>query len=88
MVDDKAVARVPLHGREKFNYDRGRFMAAAQAADDGCWLKHTDFHWSRNVQGIRLDYWPSRKKFSFKGKVMRGDVYDFIKSVNEGGIGA
>lgn len=88
MVDDKTVVRVPLHGKEKVNHDRERFMATAQATDDGCWLKHTDYHWSRNVQGKRLDYWPSRKKFGFDGRIMRGDVYDFIRRQNAAAQGS
>ena len=66
------------HSKAKFDADRKLFMDRANEADDGKWVKHTDFHWSRNVCGERLDYWPSRKKFQFKGRVMRGDVMDFI----------
>jgi len=31
------------------------------------------------VAGHKLDYWPSRKKFQYRGKVRRGDIYQFIK---------
>lgn len=65
--------------REKFDADRARFAAEAAAADDGGWVKHTEHHWSRNVGGKRLDYWPSRKKYQFDGRVMRGDVMAFIR---------
>lgn len=67
------------HSKEKFNADRQRFMADAVALDDGGWTKHTEFHWSRMVYGKRLDYWPSRKKFQYNGKVMRSDVQAFIR---------
>ena len=66
--------------REKFDQDRARFMSDAQAADDGGWTKHTPHHWSRNVSGQRLDYWPSRRKFQFKGKVRRGDVMAVVRA--------
>ena len=66
--------------RAKFDADRKKFLERAKAADDGGWTKHTEFHWSRKVNGHRLDYWPSRKKFQFKGKVSRGNVSDFLKS--------
>jgi hypothetical protein len=69
------------HSQEKFNADRARFMAQAQAADDGQWVKHTPHHWSRTVAGQRLDYWPSRKKWQFAGRVQRGDVQQFIAKV-------
>ncbi len=64
--------------KEKFDSDRARFLAEAKAADDGGWTKHTEFHWSRMVAGHKLDYWPSRKKFQYRGKVRRGDIYRFM----------
>jgi hypothetical protein len=67
------------HSKEKFDGDRRLFMSQAVAADDGGWTKHTEFHWSRIVAGHKLDYWPSRKKWQYRGKIKRGDVYAFIK---------
>lgn len=43
------------------------------------WQKHTDYHYSRTIKGKRLDYWPSKKKFQYEGKIMTGDVFSFIK---------
>ena len=68
------------HSKAKFNADRERFMAQAIEQDDGGWTKHTQHHWSRAVGGSRLDYWPSRKKWQYEGKVQRGDVQAFIRS--------
>jgi len=68
------------HSKEKFDADRAKFMAQANADDDGGWTKHTPHHWSRLVDGSHLDYWPSRKKFQFRGLVQRGDVMAFIRS--------
>lgn len=65
--------------RDKFNADRARFAAEADAADDGGWHKHSQHHWSRMVGADRLDYWPTRKKYQFRGKVRRGDVYAVIR---------
>lgn len=74
-------------GKEKFDADRARFMNEAVSADDGGWIKHTEWHWSRIVAGQRLDYWPSRKKFQYQGTVRRGDVMKFLQSTkNEGGV--
>lgn len=72
------------HGKAKFDADRARFMEAAVVSDDGGWKKHTEHHWSRTVAGERLDYWPSRKKFQFKGVVRRGDVTKFITQITGG----
>ncbi len=69
--------------KEKFQEDKARFHADAKRADDGNWVKHTEWHWSRNVNGERLDYWPSRKKFQFRNKTRRGDIYAFIKAFKE-----
>jgi hypothetical protein len=66
--------------KAKFDADRERFLEEAHAENDGGWTIHTDYHWSRIVAGHRLDYWPSRKKFQYCGKVRRGDVIRFIES--------
>lgn len=67
------------HAKTKFDADRARFMAQAKATDDGGWTKHTEHHWSRTVRGERLDYWPSRKKYQYQGKVQRGDVMRVVR---------
>ena len=67
------------HSKSKFDADRARFMDQAVRQDDGGWTKHTQHHWSRIIGGKRLDYWPSRKKWQYEGKVQRGDVQAFIR---------
>lgn len=64
--------------KAKFDADRKSFMQEAMANDDGGWTKHTEFHWSRMVDGHKLDFWPSRRKFQWRGKVRRGSVMAFI----------
>lgn len=49
------------------------------ANPDG-WTKHTTYHWSRILNGKRLDYWPSRNKFQYQDRVMLGDVEGFIRN--------
>lgn len=70
------------HKKAKFDADRKRFLGQALRDDDGGWTKHTAHHWSRSVNGERLDYWPSRKKFMFRGQVMRGlkAMYGIIRA--------
>jgi len=68
------------HSKEKFDADRKKFLEQAIQDDDGKWTKHTDYHWSRMLNERRLDYWPSRKKFQYLGKVHRGDILKFIKA--------
>ena len=49
------------------------------ANPDG-WTKHNDYHWSRTLNGKRLDYWPGRNKFMYDGRVMTGGINGFIKN--------
>lgn len=79
MARDEIYDVMKAHYKEKFDNDRRLFMSQAVEHDDGGWTKHTQFHWSRMVAGFRLDYWPSRKKFQYRGKVRRGDVNHFIR---------
>lgn len=43
------------------------------------WTEHTPHHFSRDLLGHKLDWWPSSNKFMWKGKVMNGRVEDFIR---------
>lgn len=70
-------------GKEKFASDRKKFLSEAKVLDDGNWTKHTEFHWSRIVNGLKLDYWPSRKKWQYKGKVKRGNVLSYIRRISK-----
>lgn len=69
--------------KQKFDQDRARFLGEALEKDDGGWEKHTQYHWSRMVKGHKLDYWPSRKKWQYKGKINRGDVIAYIKRLEK-----
>jgi hypothetical protein len=69
---DPIYDALKAHFKSKFDADRQRFLEEAHGADDGGWTKHTQWHWSRQIKGERLDYWPSRKKFMWRGKVYRG----------------
>jgi hypothetical protein len=42
------------------------------------WHLYSHYHWSRTLNGKRLDYWPTKSKFQYDGKIVTGDVYDFI----------
>ena len=81
MTRDPIYDALKEHSKAKFDADRARFMSDAIALDDGGWTKHTPHHWSRMIGVDRIDYWPSRKKFQFRGKVRRGNIYAFIAKV-------
>lgn len=50
-----------------------------EEADPNGWKIHTFWHWSKILNGHKLDYWPSKKKYMYRGKVKTGDVLEFIK---------
>ena len=59
--------------------DKERRHRNLGAADPTGWKRHTEYHWSRKLNGKRLDYWPSRNRFQYEGRVMTGDVEGFIR---------
>ena len=60
--------------------DKERRHRNLEVADPTGWTIHTAVHWSRDLAGERLDYWPSRNKFRWKGKTRTGDVNGFIRN--------
>lgn len=60
-------------------YHKERKRKNLEAANPEGWTIHTQYHWSRTLAGKRLDYWPSRNKFQYAGRVMTGDVHGFIR---------
>lgn len=74
MARDEIYDIMKAASKKKFDEDRARFLAEANRPDndDGGWRKHTKYHWSRLVDGHKLDYWPSRKKWQYRGRVRRG----------------
>ena len=83
MTRDPIWDAIKAHSKAKFDADRARFASEASARDDGGWHKHSAHHWSRTLAGERLDYWPTRRKFQFRGVVRRGDVYALIAQHQE-----
>jgi hypothetical protein len=79
MTRDPIWDALKSHSKEKFDNDRNGFLEKAKAEDDGGWTKHTEYHWSRFILGERLDYWPSRKKYQWRGKIQRGDVMKIVR---------
>ena len=39
------------------------------------WTKHTPYHWSRDLCGDRMDYWPSTGKWRWRDRSYRGTPY-------------
>ena len=60
-------------------HDRERKARNLAKADPSGWTVHTDYHWSRDLNGKRLDYWPSKNKFQYDGRIMCGDINGFIR---------
>lgn len=66
-------------GRAMKQLKRERGERNLAAADPSGWTKHMPYHWSREFRGRRLDYWPSRNRFQYAGKVMTGDVVAWMR---------
>jgi hypothetical protein len=60
--------------------DKDRRQKNLTNANAEGWDKHTAYHWSRTLNGKRLDYWPSKNKFQYDNSVMCGDVEGFIRN--------
>lgn len=58
---------------------KARKTANLEAANSDGWKVHTDYHWSRTLNGLRLDYWPSTTRFKFDGRYYTGGIDGFIK---------
>lgn len=43
------------------------------------WTRHHETHYSRIVNGRRLDYWPGPKKWRYNNKTMFGDVKQWLR---------
>jgi hypothetical protein len=40
------------------------------------WRKHTSTHWQTDIDGELVDYWPSKRKIQFRGKILRGGEFE------------
>lgn len=45
------------------------------------WVSHTIYHRQTTVDGEVLDYWPTKKKFRFRGVTHKGDPEKFIRDL-------
>lgn len=77
MSDSSDMAEVFNIMREQ---DRERRERNLKNANPEGWTIHTEYHWSRTLNGKKLQYWPSRNKFMYNGRVMCGDVEGFIRN--------
>ena len=59
--------------------NKERKKANLKRANPNGWNIHTKYHWSRTLNGKRLDYWPSKNKWQYEGWVTSGDVDSFIR---------
>jgi hypothetical protein len=68
-----------FRGMTKADKER-RYKNLEQAQEsEWPWTKHTEYHWALIVDGERLDYWPTKNKFRWKGKMYYGGVEGFIR---------
>jgi len=47
------------------------------------WKQHTPYHWGRTVKGKKLDFWPTKDKWMYDGKVRVGGLYFWLTAQGE-----
>ena len=52
------------------------------------WVRHHETHWSYQLNGIRLDYWPGTKRWRWGNRKGFGEVLEFIAKHEIKAIGA
>lgn len=69
--------------REETKRHRAKML---EKADTSGWTAHTDYHFSRDFNGERVEWWPSGGKAKYKGKMVYGHkkVNDLIKRLKGG----
>lgn len=51
--------------------------------DQANWEIHTPYHWGRWVRSKKLDFWPSKDKWMYEGRVRVGGLDSWLKSRGE-----
>jgi len=59
--------------------DKVRRLKNLKEANLSGFTRHSDYHYSCDLNGSRLDYWPSRNKWRWNGRTYNGDVHGFIQ---------
>ena len=57
---------------EKQKRHHENWMRDSDLMKDDKWTEHTVHHYSKDLSGGRLQYWPSSNKWHFRGKVHHG----------------
>lgn len=47
------------------------------------WVKHNDVHFSKIINGSKLDYWPTTTRYRYKGKAYFGKQKPIQKFIEE-----
>lgn len=58
----------------------GNLSNAQEFFIDDEWVKHTEYHWSRNLNDKKLDYWPSTNRWMWQKKK---EIYRETRRFNE-----
>lgn len=53
------------------------------APTDRIWNQHTEVHWSTQLRGDRLDYWPSTGKWRWRDSTCHGDITSLINFIRK-----
>jgi hypothetical protein len=70
--------------REHREYRSKKSLENFMQADVSGWNQYSILHWHRDLLGERLEFWPTKKKWRYKGKTMTGNVNEFIAKIERG----
>ena len=81
--DDDSMGEIFRDLKHFFQEKRTKNLETNTALIPKGWTCHTIYHYSTVADGSRLDYWPSRNKWMWGGKLYYGtfnDLVNFIKN--------
>lgn len=66
--------------RDRTKYDKARRQKNLEEAKQSKlpWHRFTEWHWRIDLLNDPVDYWPTKNKWRWRGKMYHGDVDGFI----------
>jgi hypothetical protein len=58
---------------DMMRHNRERKIKNLASADHMGWTIHNKHHWSRDLNGKRLDFWPREERFQYDGRDLLED---------------
>jgi len=76
---DSALWRAFKHHNHKRK--ESNLVKAEQSELANMMVHHTQYHWSMQLVGKHLDYWPSKNKFQYDGRIHNTDIQGLLNFI-------